>query len=131
GWGGIGGSFRVVGGGLTLEAFDLTYNPSVRYYEAPLHFKANGGLFLIDDFGRERIDPQQLINRWITPLEHQVDHLALHTGQKIQVPLRLLLCIATNLDLKMVTDAAFLRRLGYRLYLGQPVPEQCSKIFHG
>jgi hypothetical protein len=128
-WARIRRPFMVVGGELTLQAFDLTYNPSVRYYEAPLHFKANGGLFLIDDFGRERIEPQQLINRWISPLEHQVDHLALHTGQKIQVPLRLLLVIATNLDLKTVTDAAFLRRLGYRLYLGQPASDQYVKIF--
>jgi hypothetical protein len=121
--------FIVVGGELTLDAFDLTYSPSVRYYEAPLHLKANGGLFLIDDFGRERIEPQQLINRWICPLEHQIDHLVLQTGQKIQVPLRLLLVLATNLSPETVTDAAFLRRLGYRLHLGQPGPEQYAQIF--
>jgi hypothetical protein len=121
--------FLVVGGELTLDAFDLTYSPSLRYYEAPLHLKANGGLFLIDDFGRERVEPQQLINRWITPLEHQIDHLALQTGQKIQVPLRLLLLLATNLGPETVTDAAFLRRLGYRLHLGQPTPEQYAQIF--
>jgi hypothetical protein len=121
--------FVVVGGELTLDLFDLTYSPALRYYEAPLHLKANGGLFLIDDFGRERVEPQQLINRWITPLEHQVDYLALHTGQKIQVPVRLLLVLATNLRLETVTDPAFLRRLGYRLYLGAPTPEQYTRIF--
>jgi hypothetical protein len=119
----------IVGGELTLEAFDLTYSPSVRYYEAPLHFKANGGLFLIDDFGRERIEPHELINRWITPLEHKVDYLTLHTGQKIQVPLELMLILATNLNLETVTDPAFLRRLGYRLYLGEPSTEQYASIF--
>jgi hypothetical protein len=121
--------FIVVGGELTLETFDLTYSHSVHYYEAPLHFKANGGLFVIDDFGRERIRPQQLINRWITPLEHQIDYLVLHTGQKIQVPLRLMLILATNLSPESVTDPAFLRRLGYRLYLGQPDPEHYTQIF--
>jgi hypothetical protein len=121
--------FIVVGGELTLETFDLTYSPSVHYYEAPLHFKANGGLFVIDDFGRERIHPQQLINRWITPLEHQIDYLVLHTGQKIQVPLRLMLVLATNLSPESVTDPAFLRRLGYRLYLGQPDAEHYQQIF--
>jgi hypothetical protein len=121
--------FVVVGGELTLDLFDLTYSPALRYYEAPLHIKANGGLFLIDDFGRERVEPQQLINRWITPLEHQVDYLALHTGQKIQIPVRLVLVLATNLQLESVTDPAFLRRLGYRLYLGAPSPEQYARIF--
>jgi hypothetical protein len=119
----------VVGGELTLKAFDLTYIPSVRYYEAPLHFKANGGLFLIDDFGRERVEAHELINRWITPLEHKIDYLTLHTGQKIQVPLQLMLILATNLSLEKVTDPAFLRRLGYQLYLGEPTPEQYALIF--
>jgi MoxR-like ATPase len=128
-WVRIGRPFIVVGGELTLDFFDLNYSPSLRYYEAPIHFKANGGLFLIDDFGRERIDPKQLINRWITPLEYQIDHLALHMGQKFQVPIRLMLMMATNLQAEAVADAAFLRRLGYRLYLGRPTPEQYARIF--
>jgi hypothetical protein len=94
-----------------------------------MHFKANGGTFLIDDFGRQRVDPHDLLNRWIIPLEHQVDYLALHTGQKIQVPFRLMLIVATNLALEAVTDPAFLRRMGYRLYLGKPSTEQYSRIF--
>jgi hypothetical protein len=118
-----------VGGELTLEHFDLTFSAAARYYEAPVHLKANGGLFVVDDFGRERIQPQQLINRWITPLEHQIDYLTLHTGQKIQVPLKLMLILATNLSPESVTDPAFLRRLGYRLHLGEPAPEQYARIF--
>jgi hypothetical protein len=119
----------VVGGETTMESFDLIYSPSLRFYEAPMHFKANGGAFLIDDFGRQRVDPHDLLNRWIIPLEHQIDYLALHTGQKIQVPFRLMLMVATNLALEQVTDPAFLRRMGYRLYLGMPSPEQYSHIF--
>jgi hypothetical protein len=117
------------GGELTLQSFDLTYNPGLRYYEAPLHFKANGGTFLIDDFGRQLVEPHQLLNRWIVPLEHQIDYLTLHTGQKLQVPFRLLLIIATNLDPQGVTDAAFLRRMGYRLNLREPSPERYGQIF--
>ena len=115
----------IVGGGeMTLESFDLIYSPSLRYYEAPLHLKANGGMFLIDDFGRQRVDPHELLNRWIIPLENRIDYLTLHTGQKIQIPFLQMLIIATNLDPGQVTDPAFLRRMGYRLYLGAPSPER-------
>jgi predicted ATPase with chaperone activity len=120
----------IVGGGeMTLESFDLTYVLSHRYYEAPLHLKANGGTFLIDDYGRQRIDPHELLNRWIIPLEHRIDYLTLHTGQKIQIPFLQMLIIATNLDLTVVTDPAFLRRMGYRLYLAPPTEEQYRLIF--
>jgi len=119
----------VVGGELTLEMLDLIYIPSLRIYEAPPHLKANGGVFLVDDFGRERISPEQLLNRFITPMEYQIDFFTLRTGQKIQLPLRHVLIIATNLSPDRVTDPAFLRRMGYRLYLGAPTPEQYAKIF--
>ncbi|MFO0850969.1 MAG: hypothetical protein U0871_20810 [Gemmataceae bacterium] len=119
----------VVGGELTLEYLDLVYSPTVRYYEAPPHLKANGGVFLVDDFGRERVSPHQLLNRFITPMEHQFDYFTLATGQKIQVPLRQVLIIATNLSLDTVTDPAFLRRMGYRLLLEAPTPEQYARIF--
>ena len=119
----------VVGGELTLEMLDLVYNPTVRYYEAPPHLKANGGVFLIDDFGRERISPIALLNRFITPMEHQMDYFTLTTGQHIQMPLRHVLIIATNLEPESVTDPAFLRRMGYRVYLGSPNEEQYAKIF--
>jgi hypothetical protein len=120
-----------VGGELTLDLLELIYIPSQRYYEAPPHLKANGGVFLVDDFGRERIEPEQLLNRFITPMEHQIDYFTLRTGQKIQLPLRHVLIIATNLSPEKVTDPAFLRRMGYRVYLGAPTPEQYVKIFKG
>jgi predicted ATPase with chaperone activity len=119
----------IVGGELTLEMLDLIYSPSLRYYEAPPHLKSNGGVFLVDDFGRERVSPDQLLNRFITPMEHQWDYLTLTTGQKIQLPLRHVLIIATNLSPDTVTDPAFLRRMGYRLYLGAPTPEEYTRIF--
>ncbi|MBI1914733.1 MAG: hypothetical protein HYS12_08355 [Planctomycetes bacterium] len=119
----------IAGGETTLASFDLAYSSSLRYYEAPLHLKANGGTFLIDDFGRQRVDPHELLNRWIIPLEHQVDYLTLHTGQKIQIPFRQMLIVATNLPPEAVTDPAFLRRMGYRLRLGKPSPEQYADIF--
>jgi hypothetical protein len=119
----------VVGGELTLDLLDLVFIPSARYYEAPPHLKSNGGVFLVDDFGRERVSPDQLLNRFITPMEHQIDYFTLRTGQKIQLPLRHVLIIATNLTLETVTDPAFLRRMGYRVYLGAPTPEQYAKIF--
>ena len=121
----------VVGGELTLEYLDLVYSPSLRYYEAPPHLKANGGVFLVDDFGRERVSPHQLLNRFITPMEHQFDYFTLSTGQKIQVPLRQVLIIATNLSLDTVTDPAFLRRMGYRLCLEAPTPEQYAQDLQG
>jgi predicted ATPase with chaperone activity len=119
----------VAAGELTLDALDLIFSPTLRYYEAPLHLKANGGVFLVDDFGRERVSPDQLLNRFITPMEYQVDYFTLLTGQKIMLPLRQVLIIATNLSLEAVTDPAFLRRMGYRLYLGAPTAEQYTQIF--
>src|SRR5262249_30378776 len=100
-----------------------------RYYEAPPHLKANGGVFLVDDFGRERVSPEQLLNRFITPMEYQIDYFTLRTGQKVQLPLRHVLIIATNLSPDTVTDPAFLRRMGYRLLLAAPTPEQYARIF--
>jgi predicted ATPase with chaperone activity len=120
----------IVGGGeMTMENFDLIYSPSLRYYEAPLHMKANGGTFVIDDFGRQRVGPHEMLNRWIIPLEHRIDYLTFHTGQKIQVPFRMMLIVATNLDPRVVADPAFLRRMGYRLHLDSPSPEVYSEIF--
>jgi predicted ATPase with chaperone activity len=121
--------FVVVGGELTIEALDLMYQPSLRYYEAPLHMKANGGTFLIDDFGCQRAQPQELLNRWVLPLERHVDFLTLGTGQKVPIPFRQMLILSTNLDPDKVMDAAFLRRMGYRLHLGYASPEQYTQIF--
>ena len=121
--------FVVVGGELTIDALDLGYTPALRYYEAPLHLKANGGTFLLDDFGYQQVEPRRLLSRWIFPLEHQMDHLTLRTGQELQVPFRQMLIVSTNLDPSKVMDPAFLRRMGYRLYLGNPTPEQYTQIF--
>lgn len=121
--------FIVVGGELTIEALDLSYQSVLRYYEAPLHVKANGGTFLIDDFGCQRAKPQELLNRWVLPLERELDFLTLETGQKFPVPFRQMLILSTNLDPEKVMDAAFLRRMGYRLYLGYASREQYLQIF--
>jgi len=121
--------FVVAGGEMTLESLDMAYLPSLRYYEAPLHMKANGGTFLIDDFGRQHVEPSALLNRWIIPLEHRIDFLTLFGGQKIQVPFLLMLIIATNLKPEDVTDPAFLRRIGYRLHVERPTSEIYSQIF--
>ena len=90
----------IVGGEMTIETMDLVFSQSVRYYEAPFQIKSNGGTLVIDDFGRQRVDPLDLLNRWIIPLERGTDYLTLHTGKKIQVPFEQLLIFATNLDLK-------------------------------
>ena len=121
--------FVVAGGEMTIAELDLAYSPSLRYYEAPPHVKANGGTFLIDDFGRQRIEPHELLNRWIIPLEHRVDHLTLTGGQKIEVPFRLLLIVATNLAISDVADPAFLRRMGYRLCVSKPDEQTYVRIF--
>jgi hypothetical protein len=121
--------FLMGGGEMTLDSFELTFNPALGFYEAPLHFKANGGVFLIDDFGRQRVDPRELLNRWIVPLERGIDYLTLRTGQKIQAPFRQALIFSTNLTPDALMDSAFLRRMGYRLYLGAPAAERFTAIF--
>lgn len=119
----------VVGGEMTIETMDLIYSPTVHYYEAPFQLKSNGGTLLIDDFGRQRIDPTDLLNRWITPLEGKVDYLTLHTGKKIAVPFEQLLIFSTNLNPKDLVDQAFLRRMGYRLFINPPDVETYKSIF--
>jgi hypothetical protein len=121
--------FIIAGGEMTLDELDLAYSSELRYYEAPPHVKANGGTFLIDDLGRQRFAPSELLNRWIVPLETRVDHLALNTGQKIQIPFRLMLIVATNLAVSDVADPAFLRRMGYRLHLHAPSADDFARIF--
>jgi len=119
----------IVGGELTLEMLDLTFNPISKFYEAPIQLKANGGVFLVDDFGRQRMRPQDLLNRWIVPLESRVDYLTLHTGKKIQVPFDVLTAFATNLDPKSLADEAFLRRIPYKIPVTDPTLEQFTEIF--
>ena len=119
----------VVGGELTLENADLTWSEAARFYEAPFQMKSNGGTLVIDDFGRQRVAPQDLLNRWIVPLERRVDYLALHTGKKIEVPFEQLVVFSTNLDEKDLADQAFLRRMGYRARVEPPTPAAYTAIF--
>jgi hypothetical protein len=119
----------VVGGELTLDMLDLTYNSLSKFYEAPLQLKANGGVFLVDDFGRQRMRPEDLLNRWIVPLESRVDYLTLHTGKKFQVPFDVLTIFATNLDPSSLADEAFLRRIPYKIPVDDPSVEQFARIF--
>jgi len=119
----------VVGGELTLENTDLTWSDAAKFYEAPFQMKSNGGTLVIDDFGRQRVPPQDLLNRWIVPLERRVDYLALHTGKKIEVPFEQLVVFSTNLDENDLTDQAFLRRMGYRARVEPPTPAAYSAIF--
>ena len=119
----------VVGGELTLENADLTWSEAAKFYEAPFQMKSNGGTLVIDDFGRQRVAPQDLLNRWIVPLERRVDYLALHTGKKIEVPFEQLVVFSTNLDEKDLADQAFLRRMGYRARVEPPTAEAYCEIF--
>ncbi|HKR22625.1 MAG TPA: hypothetical protein VJS17_08530 [Pyrinomonadaceae bacterium] len=119
----------VVGGELTLENADLTWSDAAKFYEAPFQMKSNGGTLVIDDFGRQRVAPQDLLNRWIVPLERRVDYLALHTGKKIEVPFEQLVVFSTNLDENDLADQAFLRRMGYRARVEPPTPGAYSDIF--
>ena len=119
----------MVGGELTLDMLDLTFNPIAKFYEAPLQLKANGGVFLVDDFGRQRIRPQDLLNRWIVPLESRVDYLTLHTGKKFQVPFDVLIVFATNLNPASLADEAFLRRIPYKIAIDDPTIDEFTRIF--
>jgi hypothetical protein len=118
-----------VGGELTLDMLDLTFNPIAKFYEAPLQLKSNGGVFVVDDFGRQRIRPRDLLNRWIVPLESRVDYLTLHTGKKFQVPFNVLIVFATNLNPETLADEAFLRRIPYKIYAKNPTVDEYSRIF--
>jgi hypothetical protein len=118
-----------VGGELTLETLDLVYNERRRFYEAPFQMKANGGLMILDDFGRQRVHPRDLLNRWIVPLEKRVDFLTLHTGKKFEVPFEQLIFFVTNLDPRELVDEAFLRRIKYKVEIPNPTEESYRSIF--
>ncbi|MCL2625339.1 MAG: ATPase [Cystobacterineae bacterium] len=121
--------FVVAGGELSLEALDLIYSPSVRIYEAPFQLKATNGMLLLDDFGRQRVSPKDLLNRWIVPLENDVDFLTLHSGKKIQVPFDTFVAFSTNLNPAELVDEAFLRRVRYKLEVPSPSLEAFFKIW--
>ena len=121
----------VAGGELTLEMLDLRYDATSNFYEAPLHMKALGGCFVIDDFGRQMISPTVLLNRWIVPLESRVDYLKLHTGKSFSIPFEELVMFSTNLEPEDLMDPAFLRRLPYKIEIGVPSVGVYKRIFTG
>jgi predicted ATPase with chaperone activity len=118
------------GGELTLETLDLVYDETNKYYEAPFQMKSNGGMLLIDDFGRQQARPRDLLNRWIVPLEKRVDYLTLHTGRKIEVPFDVLIIFSTNLAPRDLVDEAFLRRIRHKIEIKDPSWDEYRQIFH-
>jgi len=119
----------MVGGELTLDNTDLQWSETARFYEAPFQMKSNGGTLVIDDFGRQRVQPHELLNRWILPLERRVDFLSLHSGKKIEVPFEQLVIFSTNLEERDLVDEAFLRRMGYRARIDPPTSAAFIEIF--
>jgi hypothetical protein len=119
----------ITGGELTLDMLDLRYNTTANFYQAPLHIKANGGVFLIDDFGRQIVSPRDLLNRWILPLEERIDYMTLSTGKKFAVPFEQLIIFSTNLDPRELVDEAFLRRIRHKINIGSPDRNLFTEIF--
>jgi len=121
--------FIVVGGELNLAGLDLVFDDVNKYYEAPFQVKANGGILLIDDFGRQQVRPRDLLNRWIVPLENRIDYLTLHTGRKVEVPFDVMVVFSTNLPPKDLVDEAFLRRLRHKIEVVDPSFDEYREIF--
>ena len=121
--------FVFTGGELTLEMLDLRYDEASNFYEAPLHVKALGGCFVIDDFGRQLVSPTNLLNRWIVPLENKIDYLKLHTGTSFALPFEEMVIFSTNLEPESLMDPAFLRRLPYKIEVGAPTLDLYRTIF--
>jgi hypothetical protein len=120
----------VTGGELTLDMLDLRFNQASNFYVAPLQVKANGGVFMIDDFGRQIAKPRDLLNRWILPLEERIDYVTLATGKKFPVPFEQLIIFSTNLDPADLADDAFLRRIRHKIKIGTPARELYTEIFN-
>ncbi|MEO7193046.1 MAG: ATP-binding protein [Vicinamibacterales bacterium] len=118
-----------VGGEMTLESFDLTYDPRLGYYRAPLQLIANGGVLIIDDFGRQRCSPADLLNRWMVPLESSLDYLMLRSGQKFEIPFHAFVVFATNLRPSDLVDEAFMRRVPFKVLADNPTPDMYVRIF--
>ncbi len=119
----------LVGGELTIEMLDLQYNPSAKYYTGPAQMKANNGVLIIDDFGRQRIAPEDLLNRWVVPLDRRIEFLTLAGGRKIEIPFEMLVVFATNRDPATILDAAFLRRIQTKIHLGEISTAHFRRIF--
>jgi predicted ATPase with chaperone activity len=119
----------LVGGELTIEMLDLQYNPAAKYYTGPAQMKANNGVLVIDDFGRQRIAPEDLLNRWVVPLDRRIEFLTLAGGRKIEIPFEMLVVFATNRDPATILDAAFLRRIQTKIHLGETTVGHFRRIF--
>ncbi len=119
----------IVGGELTLDMLDLDFDPLSKFYEAPVQVKASGGVFIIDDFGRQLVRPKDLLNRWIIPLEKRIDYLTVHTGKKFDMPFDELIIFSTNIPPNQLMDAALLRRVKYKLRIDPPQFSDYVKIF--
>lgn len=119
----------VVGGELTVEMLDLQFNPVTRYYDGPPQMKANNGVLVIDDFGRQRVQPEDLLNRWVVPLDRRIEFLTMVGGRKIEIPFEMLVVFASNRDPATVLDPAFLRRIQTKIRIGAASDEQFSAIF--
>jgi predicted ATPase with chaperone activity len=119
----------LVGGELTIEMLDLQFNPITKFYTAPVQMKANNGVLIIDDFGRQRVRPEELLNRWVVPLDRGIDFLSLAGGKKVEIPFELCVVFATNLDPSTLVDEAFLRRIQTKIKVGAVVEEQFHAIF--
>jgi hypothetical protein len=118
-----------VGGELTLDALELGYSPTSGFYRAPLQMVANGGVLVIDDFGRQHASPRDLLNRWIVPLESRIDYLTLQSGQKFEIPFDTFIVFATNLRPAELVDEAFLRRIRYKVLAVSPTFDEFVQIF--
>jgi predicted ATPase with chaperone activity len=119
----------IVGGELTIEMLDLQFHPVSRFYSAPVQMKANNGALILDDFGRQRIRPEELLNRWTVPLDRRIDFLTLVGGRKLEVPFDLFVVFSTNLDLRRIADEAFLRRIHNKIQVGNLDREQFHLVF--
>jgi energy-coupling factor transporter ATP-binding protein EcfA2 len=119
----------MTGGELTLRMLDLEFNPVAKFYDAPLQMKANNGLFIVDDFGRQQMAPDKLLNRWIVPLERRTDFLSMQSGMKFEIPFDQLVIFSTNLEPRTLVDEAFLRRIRYKIKIDHPSREEYTEIF--
>ncbi len=119
----------LVGGELTIEMLDLQYNPTAKYYSGPVQMKANNGVLILDDFGRQRVRPEELLNRWVVPLDRGIDFLTMAGGRKIEVPFEMLVVFATNMDPSDLVDAAFLRRMQTKIRVDPATDDQFRRIF--
>ena len=121
--------FITTGGELTLQNLDLSFNPASKIYDAPFQVKANNGIYLIDDFGRQKVTPSEVLNRWIVPMERKIDYLNFQQGGKITVPFECFLVFSTNLNPEQLGDEAFLRRIQYKMFLRSPGEAEFAEIF--